>query len=320
MERNLNIVMYHYVRPLARSRYPRIKGLEYELFKEQISFFEKNFTFVRMEDVFEAIETGNKLPENAILLTFDDGYIDHFTYVYPYLKKRHIQGSFFCPARAQVEHKLLDVNKIHFLLASAKKEWLLLKLYGKLDKYRNEGHIIPSNESLYQEYAIANRFDDKDTIFIKRMLQEGLEENLRNQISSELFSEHFHMEEEMFSKELYMSMEQMECMRADGMFFGIHGYDHYWLGKIEESQMRKDIDKALEYMKPVVDETKWVMNFPYGSYNENVIEYIKKKGCRIGLTTEVDIANLSKNDCLRLPRMDTNDYPPKSENYLNYKR
>ena len=40
----LDIVMYHYVRPISKSRYPKIKGLELEAFKKQLDFFlkEKN--------------------------------------------------------------------------------------------------------------------------------------------------------------------------------------------------------------------------------------------------------------------------------------
>ena len=53
---NLYISMYHYVRDLAHSRYPGIKGLDAELFRQQLDFFSRNFNVVRMEDVIEAAE------------------------------------------------------------------------------------------------------------------------------------------------------------------------------------------------------------------------------------------------------------------------
>ena len=73
----INIVMYHYVRNIKESRYPNIKGLEYELFKEQIEWMSKNYQFVTIEDIIGCYETGESLPSNAMLLTFDDGYIDN---------------------------------------------------------------------------------------------------------------------------------------------------------------------------------------------------------------------------------------------------
>ena len=73
---------------------------DYELFKQQIAFLKEHFTFVTMEDVMEACNSENgTLPENAVLLTFDDGYIDNFTAVFPILKENKIQGSFLSRER-----------------------------------------------------------------------------------------------------------------------------------------------------------------------------------------------------------------------------
>ena len=58
------------------------------------------------------------------------------------------------------------------------------------------------------------------------------------------------------------------------------------------------------------------MNYPYGSYNDNVLAYLRKKGCKLGMSTEVRIADLDKDDRLLLPRLDCNDFPPKSDKYL----
>ena len=67
MNSKLFIVMYHYVRRIANSRYPGIKGMELELFRKQLDFFEKYFNVVRMEDVIGAINKVISLPKNAIL-------------------------------------------------------------------------------------------------------------------------------------------------------------------------------------------------------------------------------------------------------------
>ena len=51
---NLTIVMYHYVRDLVHSRYPRIHGLQIELFREQVQFLKKNYNFVTVEQILDA--------------------------------------------------------------------------------------------------------------------------------------------------------------------------------------------------------------------------------------------------------------------------
>lgn len=314
----ISIVMYHYVRDLEGSRYPEIKGLDYRLFQEQIQWLKKNFELIKIEDVIAAYEGEIKLPENAALVTFDDGYIDHYTYAFPILDKYKVQGTFYIPGKTFREHILLDVNKIHFMLASASIEALVKDVIGEIDK-NQEQYNLESSETLFQKYAVANRFDLKETIFVKRILQTVLPEQLRNQISSKLFEKYVGMPEEQFAKELYMNEEQIKCMKNHGMHIGLHGYDHYWLGKLPEEQMKQDINKSIAAMKGIIDEKCWVFNYPYGSYNEAVVKHLQSRGCKLSMTTEVRVADIEKDNRYLLPRLDTNDFPPKSENYLKLK-
>lgn len=313
----LNVVMYHYVRDLTNSRYPDIKGMDYPLFKEQIKFFKKNFNIVTMEQVIDAWNSPTEnLPENALLLTFDDGYIDNYLAAFPVLKENGIQGSFFIPGKTFTENVLLDVNKVHFILASAPIDELVQDVFRQLDICRERDGLLASNEELFHEYAVANRFDSKETIFVKRILQTAIPEKLRNMISSELFKKYVGVPEDVFARELYMNRDQIRCMKQEGMFIGLHGYDHYWLGNLSEEQMKTDIHKSLEIMDEFIDKDAWVLNYPYGSYNENVINYISQNGCKLAMTTEVRIADSRMDNPYMIPRLDCNDYPPKSDNYL----
>lgn len=315
---HIYIAMYHYTRDLKHSRYPGIKGLDLHLFRQQIQYMKENFNIVTMEQVISTIEGSCDLLENALLLTFDDGYIDNYTFAFPVLEEFHVQGSFFIPGKTFTTHQLLDVNKIHYILASADIEKLLADVYERLNYYRGQEFDYPSNEELYKEYGIANRFDNANANFVKRILQTALPERLRNLISSDLFKRYVGVSEEQLAYELYMTEDQIRTLKRHGMFIGIHGYDHYWLGNLPPDQMRQDISKALEVMDEFIDRKQWVMNYPYGNYNQDVLDYIKREGACLGLTTKVEIADLFKYNLLELPRMDCNDFPPKSENYKQW--
>jgi peptidoglycan/xylan/chitin deacetylase (PgdA/CDA1 family) len=226
-----------------------------------------------------------------------------------------VQGSFFIPGKTFATHQLLDVNKIHYILASADIMQLTEDVKNQMDYYRGKEFDYAPTDELFNEYAVPNRFDNKETIFVKRMLQTVLPEKLRNIISSNLFEKYVGVSEEQLAYELYMTEEQMRTMKRHGMFFGIHGYDHYWLGNLPAEQMRTDISQALDTMDEFIDRKCWVMNFPYGNYNQDVLDYIKEKGACVGLTTEVRVADTGKDLPLILPRLDCNDFPPKSEKY-----
>lgn len=54
MSNRCSIIMYHYVRELPYTRYPEIKGLKTSLFKEQLAYMQKYYTFVRGRDLIAA--------------------------------------------------------------------------------------------------------------------------------------------------------------------------------------------------------------------------------------------------------------------------
>lgn len=308
--------MYHYTRDLKHSRYPEIKGLDMPLFRQQIEFMKNNFNIVTMEQVIDVVEGKSELPNKALLLTFDDGYVDNYTYALPVLEEFGVQGSFFIPGKTFATHQLLDVNKIHYILASANIFELVEDVKKEMDFYRGVEYDYASTGDLFNQFAVANRFDAKETVFVKRMLQTVLPERLRNIISSNLFEKYVGVTEEQLAYELYMTEEQIRTMKRHGMFIGVHGYDHYWLGNLSPEQMKKDISMAIDTLDEFIDRKHWVMNFPYGNYNQNVLDYIESQGACMGLTTEVRVAEIGKDNALELPRLDCNDFPPKSENYL----
>lgn len=258
---------------------------------------------------------GHPLPKNSVLLTFDDGYIDNYTYALPILEENNLQGSFFIPGKTFSTHQLLDVNKIHYILASADIKKLTTDVFERMNHYRGIEYNYPSNNELFEQYAIANRFDTKEIIFVKRMLQTVLPEVLRNQISSDLFEKYVGVSEEQLAYELYMTEEQIRTLKRHGMFIGIHGYDHYWLGDLRKEEMQADILKALEVMDEFIDQRCWVMNYPYGNYNQDTLDFIKEHRACLGLTTESRVADLNSAPQYELPRLDCNDFPPKSQNY-----
>lgn len=68
-------------------------------------------------------------------------------------------------------------------------------------------------------------------------------------------------------------------------------------------------------MDGLIDSNKWVINYPYGSYSDSVIKTLKNRGIVLGLSTDVGVADISLDNRFVLPRLDTNDFPPKSDNY-----
>jgi len=306
----LTIVMYHYVRPLRGSKYPDIKGLEVECFEGQIQYFRKSYTFVSIEDVIRAVNKAARLPDNAVLLTFDDGYVDHYEHVLPILTRYGIRGAFYPSVQATTEHSLLAQNQIHFILACSRdKDALLQEVFHLLDAYREQFDLRP-NQWYYEKLAKPNRFDGADVIFIKRLLQVELDRDARSAIADDLFARVVGVDKKSFARELYMSRDQLRAMLDAGMHVGAHGYRHDWLGSLAPEDQEKDIDSSLRFLDELgAPRDTWTICYPYGDYNESLLTLLSGKGCRLGMTTNFTVADLDRDCPLTLPRLDTNDFP-----------
>lgn len=305
---NLTIVMYHYVRPIADSDFPGIKGLDLKGFQRQLDYLVEHYSNVTTEHVIDACLGGRKLPDNACWLTFDDGYKDHFKYVLPELLNRQLHGAFFPPRVAIEQDQVLDVNLIHHILSCANDVKLLVSRLNDhcLGCGISEGDI----SAYYEACAVPNRFDDADTIYVKRMLQHVLPENVRHSITSSLFKMYVGVSESDFARKLYMSLDEVRQLVKSGMYVGSHGSMHYWLDKLPIERQEKDIIESLSFLESVGASTKdWVMCYPYGAYNDDTLTILNKHGAAVGITTLARKAIISVDNTLTLPRLDTNDFP-----------
>jgi peptidoglycan/xylan/chitin deacetylase (PgdA/CDA1 family) len=304
----LNIIMYHYVREIKNSKYPKIKGLEISGFRRQLDYFTDNFNIIKAEDVINFVKNGANLPERSCLLTFDDGYKDHLIFVLPELLKRNLQGSFFPPVRPVIEREILDVNRIHFILASTNN---FADLVNDVNKLSIEHGITTSELNYFKsQYAIPSRYDTADVMYVKHVLQHALSEDIRSSISSKLFRAYVNRNELDFADELYLSFDETKKLIDSGMYVGSHGYRHLWLDKESYDSQLSEIDLSLKFLKDIGARTNnWIMCYPYGAYNKNTLRILTERNCAVGLTTKVGIAEVKRNFSLELSRFDTNDYP-----------
>jgi len=305
----ISIIMYHYVRPLKNSEYPGIKGLELQKFKRQLDYVEKNYHVITSDELISSVSVeGYRLPKNACLLTFDDGYKDHFDYVLPELLHRGLQGSFFPPAKCVTERSMLNVNKIHYILATCNNYEQLVK---ELEKLCLDNGLEGSDLATYRrDLFFPSRFDSGEVVYFKRMLQHVLEETLTHKILEELFQKYVKRDSTEIADGLYMTIKEVEHLLELGMYIGNHTYSHKWLNRLPKFAQEHEIDLSLEFLKQVgAPTTDWIMCYPYGGYNSDTLNILMDRKCIIGLTTKPGLASITSENRLELERYDTNDLP-----------
>jgi peptidoglycan/xylan/chitin deacetylase (PgdA/CDA1 family) len=93
------------------------------------------------------------------------------------------------------------------------------------------------------------------------------------------------------------------------MYVGPHGDTHAWLDRLGEAEQRAEVTASLRFMTEIGAPTAdWVMCYPFGAHNDSLERVLRDHDCALALTTRVAIATMADHP-LRLPRLDTNDFP-----------
>lgn len=93
---DLPILMYHDVAPVAPDDiYRAASNVLPDEFQRQLDYLIcSGYTPVTVGDLLDAIAGASALPERPVVLTFDDGYENHYSEVFPRLRERGFVGSF----------------------------------------------------------------------------------------------------------------------------------------------------------------------------------------------------------------------------------
>ena len=240
------VITYHYIRNAERA-------LSVERFKRQLDYI-----------------------SDYAILTFDDGFKDHYETVFPILKERNLKGIFF-PCRYEGQ-EILNVHKIH----------LLLWEFG--DKiYEDIGHEIKRRTGLY-------KYDTDKIAKIKQLLNYELPFEEATEIIDKLFNK-------LNPPEIYMTQDQIKEMSDYGMIFGGHTKTHRVLSRLTPEEQHKECDLTL--IKQITNQSDIPFCYPYGhhhTYTKETIDILKDLGYSRAYTV-----GKTYNGQFEIPRLDTNE-------------
>jgi peptidoglycan/xylan/chitin deacetylase (PgdA/CDA1 family) len=100
------------------------------LFKEQITFIHKKYNVIGLPYLLETIKLGKQIPNNAALITFDDGYADNYLNAFPILNQFNTPFTIFLVADFIGKTTLHDSKEQTFLNIEQLESMRPLASYG----------------------------------------------------------------------------------------------------------------------------------------------------------------------------------------------
>jgi len=92
------ILMYHYVGdlPANADQFRTALTISTQLFRSHLAYLaQEGYSTISLDELDRALNDGYALPPKPIILTFDDGYTDHYENVFPALREFGFTGTFF---------------------------------------------------------------------------------------------------------------------------------------------------------------------------------------------------------------------------------
>lgn len=275
--------MFHYV----------MSGFNYyhfdiELFEKIIKYLNEKYKIISLKEYNNLINKKKEIDDNYIMLTFDDGTIDHYKYVYPILKKYNCSGLFFVSSNIFYK-KVLDIQIIHQLFAKIE----ISKLYHEvIDEIKSLHTSIKINKYLFLK--------SEQEKFIKENLQYILPKPIRTKIIQNL-SKKYKISTNF--KDYYMNIENMKEMKKNNMFFGLHTSNHKRLSMLSyDEQYNEIMDNLISLKKYNLLDNEFIsIAYPFGEYDNNTLKILNnldiKYGFKVGKSDNNNLLEIAREDC-----------------------
>ncbi|NOS99441.1 MAG: polysaccharide deacetylase family protein [Phycisphaerales bacterium] len=294
-------VMYHYVRDREPDR--GIRGLDKATIERQIVQLCEVLTPIDWP-TFHAWRAGRgSMPDDAVMLTFDDGLSDHFDVVAPILNDRGISGLFFAPTDAIGGDRLLHAHRVHLLLSKLGADELTDAVTEHL---RDElAGTFPLTAGEAREAERIFHYEDRRLAHLKHLLANVLPIPARDDLLVDLFATRVGNERE-YARRWYMNWDQLTELQSNGHTIGGHGHRHEPLGRLPVPEQVRDLVQCGTILAQQLGDRPRPFSYPFGGCSDDIARRCAFAGFANGFTTRRSWIGIT-DDAHRLGRVDTID-------------
>lgn len=242
-----------------------------DLFVASLAFFKRHYRVVSLDEVLRARRDGTALPPRALLITFDDGWLDNADYAMPALQRAGLPAVMFVVADAVgagqpfYQERIIAAWRHGRLTVAALAATMDAQVTGTAEQNGIDDlrRLIAMLETLpsTQRRAILDRHADA--------LDDGLQ----------------HM----------IDVADLARLRAGGIELGLHGKSHVPMRRAED--LDAELGGAREAMAAMLGAPEGLastacatMSFPHGSFDDAIAARAREAGYEL-LFTSVPVLN-----------------------------
>jgi peptidoglycan/xylan/chitin deacetylase (PgdA/CDA1 family) len=268
--KSLTVINYHRIDNPHRKDFDSFKpnvSAAPEDFNQQMDYLAKWFNVVSMQDVLQWLDGRKELPHYAALITFDDGYLDNYTFAYPILRAHRFPALIFLTT----EHIDTDLpfywDMAAYCFQHTNRDQLTFP-HGTTEAWSNPeqlDHVSKKWIELMKTLPQAEKIE-----YVQR-LPEALNVSVPDG----------------FFKKLMMNWDQIREMHAGGIEFGAHTMHHPILTRVSLDEVRAEVEGSKSRIEKELAEPVLSFAYPNGQssdLNGKIERIVAESGIRAAFT------------------------------------
>lgn len=296
---SLTILAYHRVVAIGDERAfdsdLELVSASPEQFDAQMAFIAREFTPITFATLLECIDAGRSPPDNAAIVTFDDGFGDNYLHAFPILKHHRVPATIF------LSTGYLDRQEPYWFESLAR-----MILTSNRPLALHDGLVLDTTLPLHRRRATVEQVlrylkripDDARLKFIERLESEAGSGVAHTPVDR-----------------LPMTWPQVLEMAAAGIEFGSHTVDHPVLAQLDDAAVRRELRDSKLRIEQVLGKPAPILSYPVGgaeAFDQRIRGIALEAGYRMAVSYAPGGNTWPASDLFCLRRLRIERYVPSS--------
>lgn len=264
---NFQILTYH---RLTATDNPFFPGVPVDVFDRQVRFLAQHYQVVDLAELLGHLDSGRPIPQDAVAVTFDDGYRDNYELAFPVLQRYGVSATIFLTTSFVNRDDVLWNDKVSLALKHTRCQELTMSYDGAERSYPL--HTLAQRVStMWELLRLLRRVPHTQRL--------SMIDELVQRLGVEDFSELW---------DTMLTWDHVRHMHQHGISFGAHTVTHPMLSRVSVDEAGHEIRQSKHSIEEALDTRIELFAYPDGgptAFNDTVKALVEAAGFRAAVTT-----------------------------------
>lgn len=243
LNHNIPILMYHSIDgngsdkniPSCLELYGMVVPLS--VFERHMEFIAKYYNVISLDYMMECLsEKGIGLPNNPLVITFDDGFKNNYQFAFPILKEKQFPATIFLIGDTFRKSSLIWLHRLYHLIDHAPDG--CFSIHYNCNEYSYRINKKNKKKVIKEIISHFNRMSSKEKMDFLDKLEE------QNKIENK-------------TENYYLDTVMIKTMMKNGISFGAHSMRHNNMALLDNLQMENEIIESKRLIQEITGKKKF---------------------------------------------------------------